>query len=237
MMIIFIKNFLTMFADRDNVEIINQDFLKYRLSEDKRYKVFASIPFNITAEISNKLTDIEKAPQDAYLVVQKEAAWKYAGYPYYRESLRSLFLKPYFELKIIYSLKRTDFRPVPDVDAVMLHIRKRRKLLLKEEEGRLYQDFVSYIFTQNNKGLRDKSKKIFSYRQIKRLAGDNGFKMDVNPMELRFEQWYRLYRFFSGHVDQEKQLLVKGAYSKLMKEQRRLDKLHHNRKQGRKFSR
>jgi|SRR5690554_6912306 len=221
----------SMFSNRKNVRIVNQNFLQYKLPESKDYKVFASIPFNITAEIIKKLTKISSAPQDSFLIIQKEAAWKYAGRPYYKESLRSLLLKPYFEFKIIYRLKRTDFRPIPDVDVVLLHIKKRRELLLKEGEGRLYQDFIAYIFNQNNKGLKNKSKKIFTYRQLKRLASDNGFKINTNPTDLNFEQWYQLFRFFSTSigVSQKKRSLVKGAYSKLLNEQKRLDKLHRNR--------
>lgn len=224
------KKLSSMFEGRKNVEIIKGDFLQYELPEGKEYKVFASIPFNITAEIIHKITEKNRAPQDAYLVIQKEAAWKYIGYPYYKESLRSLLLKPYFEFRILHSFQKTDFRPVPDVDAVFLHIRQRRKQLLKEKEGRLYQDFITYIFTRQNKGLGNKCKRIFTHKQLKRLARDNGFNMDANPTELRFEQWYRLYCFFADRVSAEKQALVAGAYDKLMKEQQGLDRLHRNRR-------
>lgn len=219
------------FSNRKNVKIVEQDFLNYRLPKNKNYKVFASIPFNITAEIIKKLTELSRAAQDSYLIIQKEAAWKYVGQPYFKESLCSLLLKPYFGFEIIHRFKRKDFRPIPNVDIVMLHIKKRRKLLIKEVQGRHYQDFISYIFNQNNKGLKNKCKNIFSYRQFKRLARDNGFKLKDNPTDLNFEQWYQLFNFFytGTAVTEKKRMLVKGSYSKLLSEQKELNKLHRNR--------
>lgn len=207
-----------MFLPSKNVEIIEQNFLNYSLPKNKRYKVFASIPFNITAEIIKKLTEISRAPEDSYLIIQKEAAWKYTGQSYYKGSLRSLLLKPYFEFEIIHRFKRKDFRPIPDVDIVMLHIKKRRELLIKEGQGRLYQDFLAYIFSQNNNGLKNKCKNIFSYRQFKRLASDNGFKMKADPTDLNFEQWFQLFCFFSSApgMTVKKRKLVNGAYSSLL---------------------
>lgn len=216
-----------MFSSSKKVEIIEKDFLKYKLPENKSYKVFASIPFNITAGIIKKISDLSRAPQDSYLIIQQEAAWKYAGQPYYKESLRSLLLKPYFEFKIIHRFKRRDFNPVPDVDIVMLHIKKRRKLLINEKQGRLYQDFISYIFSQHNNGIKNKCKKIFSYRQFKRLARDNGFKLDADPTNLNFEQWFQLFTFFVSEsgMNVEKIKPIKGAYAELLNQQEKLDKL------------
>jgi len=219
------------FSRSTNVKIVKKDFLKYGLPDNKKYKVFSSIPFNITAEIIKKLTKLSGAPEDSYLIIQKEAAWKYAGRPYFKESLASLLLKPYFKFKIIHRFKRKDFSPIPDVDIVMLHIKKRRELLLKEGMGRLYQDFLAYIFSQNNGRLKNKCKKIFSYRQFKHLARDNGFNLNVNPTDLDYEQWFQLFSFFSSGsgMTEEKQKMIKGAYSRLLKQQERLDKIHRNR--------
>lgn len=47
--------------------------------------------------------------------------------------MRSLLLKPYFDLEIIYKLKRTDFSPVPSVNSVLLHIGKRKKALINKD--------------------------------------------------------------------------------------------------------
>lgn len=211
------KTLQNMFSSKENIDIIEQNFLDYKLPKNINYKIFASIPFNITADIIKKITKISKAPQDAYLIIQEEAAWKYAGQPYYSESLRSLLLKPYFVFEIIHRFNRTDFQPVPNVEVVMLHIKKRKKQLIKKAQKNLYRDFIAYIFSQNNNGLKNKCKNLFTYKQIKRLARDNNFKLKANPTDLSFDQWYQLFQFFSSGtgISREKKKVIKGAYSRL----------------------
>ena len=42
------------------------------------------------------------------------------------------YFKPYFDLEIIYKLKPTDFKPIPSVNSVLLHISKRKKALINK---------------------------------------------------------------------------------------------------------
>ncbi|MGA9398881.1 MAG: rRNA adenine N(6)-methyltransferase family protein, partial [Anaerolineaceae bacterium] len=113
------------FRAAGNVEIIEKDFLQYRICE-REYKVFANIPYNITADILRKLLYIAPMPKDAYLILQREAAAKFAGFP--KESRFSVLAKPWFSFQIVRQLRRTDFEPVPRVDSVLLCIHKRSPL-------------------------------------------------------------------------------------------------------------
>lgn len=114
-----------------------QDFLKYDLPKSP-FKVFANIPFNISAEIIKKLLASDTLTE-AYLVVQKETAQKFmAG------SLQAVLAYPWWEMSIIYKFKRSDFRPVPRVDSVLLRITKRKVSLVANKT--IYQDFVAYYF-------------------------------------------------------------------------------------------
>ena len=77
------------FRENDNIKIIQKDFMSFNLPKE-RYNVFANIPFNMTAEIIQKLVSASNTADEIYLVMQYEATLKYAGMPYYSESLRSL---------------------------------------------------------------------------------------------------------------------------------------------------
>lgn len=72
------------------------------------------------------MTQSKNPPIDSYLGIQEEAAKRYAGTPYEKETLSSLLLKPWFEFKIIYRFKRSDFYPRPRVNVVFLQIKKER---------------------------------------------------------------------------------------------------------------
>ncbi len=218
-----------LFYNIENVEIRHGDFLEFMLPEKQKYKVFSSIPYNITSAILSKLTSFSNPPEDAYLIVQEEAAKKYAGSPYNKESMRSLLLKPYFDLKIMYKLKRTDFKPVPSVNSVLLHISKRKKALINKNQADLYWDFIAYIFKRNG-NMRDRCKHIFSYKQLKRLSKDVGFSMTDCPAYINFQQWLKVFQYYIIGVADEKKRLVCGSYSRLQDEQKKIDKIHRSRK-------
>ena len=98
------------FIDRPHVTIHTADFLTHPLPQQP-YKVFANIPFNITAAIVTKLTTSANPPEDAYLAMQAEAADVLLGQP--RKSLRSILLKPWFAPETIHHFYRSDFVPEP----------------------------------------------------------------------------------------------------------------------------
>lgn len=173
-----------------NVEIVAGDFLHYRI-EDREYKIFASIPYNLTARIMRRLIHSRPAPRDAFLIMQKEAAKKFAGRP--RETLFSLLAKPFFDLRIVYQLKRTDFQPVPYVDSVMLHICRCHEPLIANSDVDLYRDFVRFVFRQWKPHLRSAFKNVFSYNEWKRMSRELDFSLDATPTELSFTQWLGLF--------------------------------------------
>src|SRR5690606_28034143 len=79
------------FAPDPRVKVIEGDFLDLALP-DAPYKVAGNVPFARTAEIVRRLTEAERPPDDAYLIVQLEAAQRFAGSPVAAESLASLRL-------------------------------------------------------------------------------------------------------------------------------------------------
>ena len=204
----------------DNVEIVEKDFLDYsfpnrpgngaswltvaRQTQTSKYKLFANIPYNITAQILRKILDERSNLDEGYLILQKEAAKKFAGVP--RETLFSILAKPFFEFQILFQLRRTDFRPVPNVDSVLLSIKRRKHQLLEARDAALFRSFVKYGFGRWKPSLKLAYKQVFTYKQWKRLARDLQFSLNATPTELSFEQWLELYgrasalgqRFFSN---------------------------------------
>jgi 23S rRNA (adenine-N6)-dimethyltransferase len=113
------------FRQSANLEIICQDFLKFNLPK-RSYKVFANIPFAITADIIRKLTN-DIYLNEAYLIVQSEAAKKFVGIPFAaRDSMMALKLKRKFNMDVVWKFRRYDFEPLPRVDCVLMRIRRRR---------------------------------------------------------------------------------------------------------------
>ena len=218
----------TKFINVPNIEVREGDFLLYPLTEQK-YKVFSNIPFNITAAIVKKLTEAKNLPIDIFLFVQHDAAKKFLGSPNAKETQLSLLLKPIFELSITHQFKRNDFRPIPNVDIVLLRIKKREKPMVEQQHEKLYRDFIVYSFNAWKPNLKEGLKKIFTDLQFLRLAKELDFSSSAKPTDLNFSQWLGLFNFFTEGVDIGKKLLIRGSEDKLRNQQVKLDKIHRTR--------
>jgi len=194
-----------------NVEVVEQDFLDYTFRTPRtdsvlyrrlgqrtpasEYKIFANIPYNITSQIVRKILYEASDIGETHLILQKEAAQKFSGSP--KESLCSILAKPFFEFQILSHLRRTDFWPVPNVDSVLLSIKRRPRPLIDTPDVAPYRDFVQYGFGRWKPNLKLAFKHTFTYKQWKRIARDLGFPLNATPTELSFKQWLNLYRAFT----------------------------------------
>ena len=182
------------FGSTPNVHLIHGDFLKTALPESS-FRVFANLPFSRTADIVRRLVDASIAPDDAYLIIQQEAAERFAGYPYAAESLQSLRLKPWWHVEILRRLRRTDFDPPPQVDSVVLWLARRPRPLVDPSDGPLYRTFVASAFGRRGNTTKRSLLQFLTGRQITRLARDLRFDPAGPPSSLSFEQWLGVFRY------------------------------------------
>ncbi len=209
-----------------HVTVRHADVL-YASLPDTPYKVFANIPFNVTTAIVTKLLTAPNPPEDCYLVVQREAAAKFAGTP--RESLYAALMKPWFAPSIMYHFRRADFAPPPSVEVVMLRLHKRGPPLVARADARLYCDFVTYCFAAWRPSLRGALKGIFSPRQLRYMQHTLALDLDATPTAVPFEQWLALFREFQSVGTVEAKRVVAGAAERLQRRQATLPKTHRTR--------
>lgn len=164
-----------------NVKVIAQDFLQAKLP-DEPYKVFANIPFHLSADIIRKLTNNDEThtPQAIYLIVQKQFAQKIVPSDRHFTSQLGAQLAPWWQTRIRRPLRRTDFTPPPAVDTVLLELKPQSEPLLSTLERDKYQSFVAKCYA---------SQKVFA--TIPRAEA--GINPERKPSELTPEEWVRLY--------------------------------------------
>ena len=214
------------FSGWPHVTVYAGDFLSYPLP-NQRYKVFANIPFNITSAIVTRLTTAAHPPEDAHLIMQKEAAEMFLGEP--RFSLRSLLLKPWFSLEITHRFQRRDFTPAPRVDVVMLRLRKRGPPLVEAGNCQLFRDFVVHLFTNWQPSSPHALNSVFTRPQRTYIQRMLGLDLDSPPASLPIEQWLRLFGYFQTiATDQARQKIV-GSEQRLIQQQKNLQKIHRTR--------
>jgi len=191
-------NHLTM-SQFDNLRIKKSDIMSYALPTCD-YKVFANIPFNYTADIVRKLLFDKHSPVDAYLFMQKEAAYRFVGQP--NTTLMSLKIAPLYSTEIIHQFKCTDFLPVPSVDVVLVHFKKRDPPLLASLELQKFLNFVEFSFKQSS--FKKLMGKLFTRTQRKRLEQELKFNVQGDRGDLSFYQWQKLFQFFQSHASEVK---------------------------------
>jgi 23S rRNA (adenine-N6)-dimethyltransferase len=214
-----------------NVVVFKGDFLQFPLPSTS-YNVFANIPFNITSEIVTRLTGSANPPEEAFLVMQHEAAERFVGTR--RESLPSILLKPWFELSITYRFKRTDFVPVPRVDIVLLRFNKRGPPLLSTSDVQHYRDFVVYGFTAWKPNIGEAYRRIFGRQELRFTAAALGLDLNQRPSAVSIDQWLGLYQHFQNSGSSRAKQVVFGAEQRLREQQSRLSKDHRTRVRQRK---
>lgn len=182
------------FRSEPHVTVVEADFLRVGLPEAP-YAILGNVPFNRTAAIMRRLVDGLRPPTDAWLILQREAAQRFAGAPHAPESLPSLLLKPAWHVEIVRQLRPSDFDPPPGVDTVVLWLARRTRPLVHEAERETYGRFVRSCFGQGGNTVVRCLRSSFTRVEIRRLGADLRFRLDAPPSHLTFGQWLGLFRF------------------------------------------
>lgn len=214
------------FAGAANVAVFAADFLDFPLPVTP-YKVFASIPFNITAAIVGKLTSGTSPPVDAYLVVQREAAARFLGAP--RQTLVAVLLRPSFEATVAHRFRPTDFAPAPAVDAVLLRLRRRQLPLVDPAAAPLFRDFASHVFTAWQPTVRAALAGTLSRRTLATFERGAAVDLGRPPASVPFADWLELFAAFRAVADERAVESIRGAEARLRARQADLPKVHRSR--------
>lgn len=178
------------FHDRKNILLVNEDFTQVHLPK-KPFKVFANIPFSLTADIVNKITNDESQLSEAYLFVQKESAERFIGIP--RNTQIATILSYRFEVDIVDNFERRDFKPTPNVDVVLFKIVRRKNI---ENDYQLFKDFVTYVFNQTEKDVSVSLKKLFTFNQLKYIKEELKQRNYTVPSDIPKEYFLKIFQYF-----------------------------------------
>lgn len=165
----------TKFSSQNNFELINMDFLNFKLPTES-FKLVSNIPFHITTAILTKILSSEYLTS-ATLIIQKEAACMFGGNQLNSfETLKSLQMYPFYEFKIEGKFQRTDFLPKSKVDTVLLVINKRDPPLINQGFSGEYFKFIREISkVKVGEGVW---KKLFTKKQLIRMQREIGLKLN-----------------------------------------------------------
>ena len=188
----------------DNVTIINKDFLEVDLEKDindyfsnaNNIKVVANIPYYITTPILFKLLENNHI-SDMYFMMQKELGERLSGKPKTKDyNALSVVINYRSNAKIEFSVPRNFFFPVPNVDSVLLSVKRKQNDYRLDNEADFYE-FVDALFAMRRKTIINNlssSKYHFDKEVIKNSLISLKFKESTRAEELNLDEIIELYK-------------------------------------------
>lgn len=181
------------FSDRGNVLVVQGDALKVKFPE-RPFMVVANVPFHATTPILHRLLDDPTTPpQSVYLLVQKQVALKHARTS--PTTLKTLNWSPWYEFSAGLVLPADAFHPKPGVDACLMVAAKRGPPLVDPRQRHLFRALVRRAFDGQGNSVGRVLRPIFTRTQLRRLASDNEFSLDLAPSMLTVRQWASVFDF------------------------------------------
>ena len=147
-----------------NVEIINQDFLKYdfdNLSEN--YKIIGNLPYYITTPIIAGILEKEKkyTPKNMAFMMQKEVAERLLSLPGKKTyGAISVLVQYYCDVALITEVSKEVFIPKPKVDSAVLLFTPKNLSNYDENVSKYMFKIVKSGFCMRRKTLRNSLKSL-----------------------------------------------------------------------------
>lgn len=214
------------YAECPRVTVFATDALDFPMPATP-YKVFASIPYDITTAIVSKLTSGIAPPAEAYLIMQAEAAARISGQP--SETLVSLSAKPWYETRIMHRFRRSDFRPAPAVDSVLIRFERRRSPLVPVACGDRYRDLLAAVFSAWKPTIEAALAVFLTAEMEQRIRSQFKNALRCKPSQLPFERWIELVTLLVEIGDERLWHSFAGAHAQLRRQQSTLQKQHRSR--------
>ncbi len=163
-----------------NVTVKIGDIMKLNLPTTP-YKIFANIPFHLSSPIIQRFLNSPMSPEAAYLIVQKQFGRKLiATDTTHFTGQLGMLLGAEYSVKIIKSLRKTDFWPHPAVDTVCIEMVKRKTPLVAKQRLSAYAQFTIQCFSDPKKLAKMPLEVI-------------GQQPGASPSRLSLDQWVILF--------------------------------------------
>lgn len=195
-------------ANIDNIEIINEDILKFNLDSyitDKfkaNYKVVANLPYNITSIFLRQIFSLDNKPELMVLMLQKEVAERINAVPG-EMSILAVSVQYYADIEIIREVKAANFWPAPKVDSAIILFKLKPKNYLghdyKLAEDKKFFRLIKFGFSAKRKMLKNNlagGLKIEPNQSEKILLKHN-LNPKIRAEDLSLDDWYKIFADFA----------------------------------------
>lgn len=184
--------------DLANLEVLNADILEFDLTSyfrkfSRKIKVVGNIPYYISSEIIAHLLKHSDIVDEIFLTVQKEFAERLCAKPGTKDyGSFSCFVQYYARAKILFSIKKTCFAPVPKVDSSFLSLAVTDEPAVKVRQEELFFKIIRDAFNQRRKTLRNSLQGVIPPEKLASFFSKFGIDHDIRPERLSLEDFANL---------------------------------------------
>jgi len=171
------------------LKITEGDVLNFDPSNLGSYKLIANIPYYITGFILEKFLSAKNQPKKIVMLVQKEVAKRILALDG-KESILSVSVKIYGKPKILRTVKKGSFVPVPKVDSAILAIDDISKENFNKTSEQKFFEILRAGFAHKRKKLSSNLQAVCP--NIKNILTDMAKNSNVRAEELNADDWKQI---------------------------------------------
>lgn len=191
-----VKGLLARFADVPELSIVEGDIRTYDFtSMPPDYKLVANIPYYLTSNLIQLISETTNPPIIAVLLMQKEVAERICAQPG-AMSLLSVTAQFYWETGLDLVVGAQLFTPPPKVDSQILVLTRRTAPLFADVEPKAFFRVVKAGFSQKRKTLLNSLSGGLSLGrdQAQELLDRAGIDARRRAQTLSLQEWHDLYK-------------------------------------------
>ncbi len=174
----------------NNFRLIHGNILDFNFPSVD-YKIFSNLPFSIEGKIIRKILTAKYPALEACLIVRKRPALRWTGH--HKNSLFYCMFSPWFDFKIVYSFKSSDFQPAPKVTPAMIRIRRKGQYLVTHELRYQYWQFLERCFKDGRK-MKYALRPFFSKSNGQKICSQLHISQKKYPTQISVDVWIELFR-------------------------------------------
>jgi 23S rRNA (adenine-N6)-dimethyltransferase len=182
-------------ADRPNVRVLLSDFLVAR-PPSRSFQVVGNAPFSLTAPIVEWCLRASRMTA-ATLITQLEYARKRTG-GYGRWTQLTVSTWPQFGWRLAGTIARTEFRPVPRVDAGILRLTRRAEPLVRQPRLAAYRRLVQAGFSGVGGSVQASLRRSYPPEQVAAACGEAGVDRRTVVAYVSPDQWVQIFLALDG---------------------------------------
>jgi 16S rRNA (adenine1518-N6/adenine1519-N6)-dimethyltransferase len=179
-----------------NLELVNEDILKFRIQDSgfriHSYKVVANIPYYITSPLIKHFLQSDNRPELMVVLVQKEVAEKIIGKT--GKSVITIETQLFGRPEIVDIVSAGSFCPAPKVDSAILKINVYKKPLVPEDQIEDFLRLVKFGFSQKRKKLSNTLSAGLHIKpaEMSGILEKSGINPDLRAENLEIRDWEML---------------------------------------------